>query len=126
MGGAGLACLVSPYQFATFANFAYAEHFVHDAGAFQVGIATGLLLALWWRDSLAVVLGAFLVGNTIHAANHAVDQAIGGHGADPWALGALSGVIAIALAIRLWQLRGGERGPTDPNSQPSHDHNMPC
>jgi hypothetical protein len=111
MGGAGLAALLDPSQFATAVNFSYNEHFIHDAGAFQFGIAATLVLALWWRDSLVVALAGFLISNTIHAVNHAVDQALGGHRSDPWALAAVSVLIALALFIRVRQLRAAPASP---------------
>ncbi|MGH2602501.1 MAG: hypothetical protein ACRDJ9_24345, partial [Dehalococcoidia bacterium] len=34
----------------------YNRHFLHDVGAFQIGLGATLLLALRWRDSLFVAL----------------------------------------------------------------------
>ncbi|HLM64508.1 MAG TPA: PPOX class F420-dependent oxidoreductase [Acidimicrobiales bacterium] len=102
---AGVWALVWPRDFADFVRFDYSEHFLHDAGAFQIGIGLGLLLALLWRDALAAALTAFLVANTIHAYNHAIDLDIGGRDADPWLLGALSVLLTLALRQRLRQLR---------------------
>jgi PPOX class probable F420-dependent enzyme len=101
---AGVWALVWPRHFADFVRFDYSEHFLHDAGAFQIGIGLGLLLALVWRDVRATVLASFLVANTIHAYNHAIDLDIGGRGSDPWLLGALSLLLALALRQRLRQL----------------------
>jgi hypothetical protein len=102
MTAAGVAALVAPGWFADAAGFARHTHFVHDAGAFQLGIGITLLLALIWRDSLA--LAGFLAGNTVHAVNHAVDLNLGGHPSDGWGLAALSLVTAVALVVRLGQL----------------------
>jgi PPOX class probable F420-dependent enzyme len=104
MLAAGVWGLVSPSSFADFANFSAGLHFVHDAGAFQLGIGAVLLLSLCWRDGLAVALAGFLVSNTAHAVNHAVDLDLGGHGWDPWALAALSLLTVVALGVRLRQL----------------------
>ena len=79
-------------------------HFVHDAGAFQLGIGLTLVLAVAWRDGLALALAGFLVANTTHAVNHAVDLDLGGHSSDPWGLAALSLLTAAALVVRLGQL----------------------
>ena len=79
-------------------------HFVHDAGAFQLGIGVTLLLALAWHDGLALALAGFLVANTTHAINHAIDLDLGGHSGDPWGLAALSLLAAAALVVRLGQL----------------------
>jgi PPOX class probable F420-dependent enzyme len=101
---AGVWALASPSSFAEAVAFPNAEHFVHDLGAFQIGIGVTLLLALGWRDGLALALTGFLVGNSIHAVNHAVDQDLGGHAADPWALGLVSVLVAAALVVRLREL----------------------
>ena len=60
--------------FMTAAGFPRHTHFVDDAGAFQLGIGVTLLLAAAWRDGLALALAGFLVANTTHALNYAVDQ----------------------------------------------------
>lgn len=56
MLAAGVYALAAPQSFAEFANFPDNVHFVHDAGAFQLGIGITLLLALAWSDGLAVAL----------------------------------------------------------------------
>ena len=82
MTAAGMAALLAPGWFADAAGFPRHTHFVHDAGAFQFGIGVTLLLAVAWRDGLALALAGFLVANTTHAVNHAVDLDLGGHGGD--------------------------------------------
>ena len=104
MTAAGLAGLLAPDWFADTASFPRHTHFVHDAGAFQLGIGITLLLAPFWHDGLALALAGFLVANTTHAVNHAIDLDLGGHGSDPWGLAALSLLTAAALAVRLGQL----------------------
>ena len=101
---AGVWSLASPSSFAEAVAFPNAEHFLHDLGAFQIGIGTTLLLALGWKDGLALALTGFLVGNSIHAVNHAVDLDLGGHAADPWALGLVSVLVGGALVVRLREL----------------------
>jgi PPOX class probable F420-dependent enzyme len=101
---AGVWALAAPRSFAGFVDFPPSRHFVHDAGAFQLGIGVTLLLALAWRDGPALALAGFLTANTVHAANHAADLALGGHAWDAWALLALSGVTAVALGLRLRRL----------------------
>jgi len=86
MTAAGLAGLLAPSWFADAAGFPRHTHFVHDAGAFQLGIGVTLLLAVAWRDGLALALAGFLVANTTHAVNHAIDLHLGGRGGDPWGL----------------------------------------
>lgn len=71
--------------------------FLADAGAFQVGLGAGLLLAPGWGDSPATVLAGFLVATTAHTANHVVDLDEGGAVWQPWLLGA--GRVAVAAAL---------------------------
>jgi PPOX class probable F420-dependent enzyme len=101
MLAAGVWCLASPRSFATLVGFPYNRHFIHDAGAFQVGIGVSLLLAAVWSDARAVALAAFFVGNTVHAVNHVADLPAGGSAAEAWGLGALSVLVLVALVQRL-------------------------
>jgi hypothetical protein len=105
MLAAGLWAGLAPRSFARFVAFPYHEHFLHDLGAFQVGIGVTLLLALVWRDAAAVALAGFLVANTLHAVSHAVDQELGGRASDPYVIGAVSLLVAAALVLRLRQRR---------------------
>jgi PPOX class probable F420-dependent enzyme len=105
MVAAGGWALLTPDAFAEFADFPASIHFVHDAGAFQLGIGATLLLALAWGDGPALALAGFLVGNSVHAVNHAADLDLGGHGwQDPVGLAVLSLLTAAALVARLRQL----------------------
>jgi PPOX class probable F420-dependent enzyme len=104
MVAAGVWSLAAPRSFADFVAFPYHEHFLHDLGAFQLGVGVTLLLALAWHDGPALALAGFLAGNTVHAVNHAVDLDLGGHARDPWLLAAVSLVTLAALVIRLRQL----------------------
>jgi PPOX class probable F420-dependent enzyme len=97
----GVWCLVAPASFARRVGFPVHEHFLHDIGAFQLGIGVTLLLALIWGDVLATALAGFLLGNTVHTVNHIVDLDLGGSAAQAWLLGALSVVTAAALGQRL-------------------------
>lgn len=99
---AGGWSLAAPRSFAELVSFPYHEHFLHDLGAFQIGIGATLLLARIWADALATALVGFLAGNTIHSVNHAVD--LGGHAWVAPALAAVSLLAAVALALRLRQL----------------------
>lgn len=101
---AGIWCLVAPDSFARAVAFAPHEHFLHDLGAFQIGAGATLLLALVWADALATALAGFLVTNSIHAVNHALDLAHGGRLSDPWLLAVVSVFTTAALVLRLRQL----------------------
>lgn len=115
---AGMSALMWPREFAELAGFDHSDHFLLDAGAFQLGLGVGLLLALLWRDALATALAAFLLANTVHAANHAVDLETGGRALDPWLLGGLSVLVAFALWSRLRRL-GYVVGHVNPATTPA-------
>ena len=104
MVAAGAWALLGPDSFADAVRFPRHVHFVHDAGAFQLGIGIILLLGATWRDGLALALAGLLVANSVHAVNHAVDLNLGGRPLDPWGLAALSLLTAAALVVRLRQL----------------------
>lgn len=102
--GIGMWCLIDPGSFAEAVGFEAHEHFLHDIGAFQVGLGVTLLLALIWADALATALAAFIVANTVHTVNHAMDLNVGGSAAQAWLLGAVSVALVVAFALRLRQL----------------------
>jgi predicted anti-sigma-YlaC factor YlaD len=106
---AGIWCWVAPASFAAFTNWPNHEHFLHDAGVFQMGIGVMLLAALWWRDVIAVVLVGAVFTNALHALNHALDLDLGGRSSDPWLIGIVALLALVALVVRLRGLRPGER-----------------
>jgi PPOX class probable F420-dependent enzyme len=97
-------CLVDPTSFAKFVRFDVHEHFLHDIGAFQLGLGVTLLLALIWSDALATALAGFIVANTVHTVNHVMDMHLGGSAAQAWLLGAASVGLVVAFVLRLRQL----------------------
>jgi hypothetical protein len=99
----GMAALLVPKAFAEFVHFPLSEHFVHDAGAFEVGIGATLATSLFWRDAYVVSLSGFLVANTVHMINHILDQHLGGSAWDSWGLGMISILTAAALIARVRQ-----------------------
>jgi hypothetical protein len=114
----GLWAGAAPRSFARFVEFPFHEHFLHDLGAFQVGIGVTLLLALAWRDAAAVALAGFLVANTLHAVSHAIDLELGGRASDPYAIGAVSLLVAAALVLRVRQPRAPTPVSGDRQAQP--------
>jgi PPOX class probable F420-dependent enzyme len=102
--GIGLWCLIDPGSFANFVGFEKHEHFLHDVGAFQLGLGATLLLALIWSDALATALAGFIIANTVHAVNHVIDLDVGGSAAQAWLLGAVSVALIAAFVLRLRQL----------------------
>jgi hypothetical protein len=98
----GLWALLAPRSFAAWIDFPpYAEHLLHDVGAFQIGIAVSLLAALVWTDAKAVALLGFVAAGAIHTVNHAIDLDLGGHTADVWLIGASTVLATAALVVRI-------------------------
>jgi PPOX class probable F420-dependent enzyme len=102
--GIGIWCLIDPNSFADAVGFDAHRHFLHDLGAFQLGLGVILLLALIWADALATALAGFIVANTVHTVNHVVDLDVGGSVAQAWILGAVSVALVLAFVLRLRQL----------------------
>ena len=107
----GVWALVDTDSFADFADFGHHAHFLHDIGAFQIGLGSMLLIATVWRDALATVLAAFLIGNTIHVGTHIADSDLGGSASQWISLALLSVAIAAALMVRLRELGRATRRP---------------
>lgn len=78
----------------------YNEHFIHDIGAFQIGLGLVLLFALVRSDALLVALGAVGIGQTIHAVMHFVDRDLGGKETDPVTMIVLAIVLLAGAALR--------------------------
>ncbi|MDT5303686.1 MAG: hypothetical protein QOG79_7069 [Mycobacterium sp.] len=119
--GIGVWCLIDPMSFAEFAGFEAHVHFLHDIGAFQLGLGVTLLIALIWSDALATALAGFIVANTVHTVNHVMDLDLGGSPAQAWVLGATSVALVVAFALRLRQLGyvlGAIAVATDPTLAP--------
>ncbi len=102
--GIGIWCLVDPNSFADAVGFDAHRHFLHDVGAFQLGLGVTLLLALLWADALATALAGFVVANTVHTVNHFVDLDVGGSVAQAWILGVVSFALVLAFVLRSRQL----------------------
>src|SRR5215212_21965 len=106
----GLWALLAPGSFANWIDFPpYAEHLLHDVGAFQIGIGLGLLTALAWSDAKSVALLGFVVAGVIHTANHTIDLDLGGHTADIWFIGASTVLAGAALVVRVRTIRKPEQ-----------------
>jgi hypothetical protein len=74
----GLWALVSPHGFSAAVNFPPHRHFVHDVGAFQLGIGVTLLLAMIWADAFMVAVAGYVVGGIAHTVSHVIDHDLGG------------------------------------------------
>jgi hypothetical protein len=81
----------------------YNRHFLHDVGAFQMGLGAALLFALVWRgDAILAVLGGATVGAVVHWIVHVADEDIGGRSSDPVTLGIIALILTATFAWRLY------------------------
>ncbi|MGI8708190.1 MAG: hypothetical protein ACR2LG_08330 [Actinomycetota bacterium] len=83
----------------------YNEHFLHDVGAFQIGLGAVLLLTVVSSDVLFVSLGGVGIGSAMHALAHVIDQGNGGRDSDPIILG----ILALVVLVAAWYRRGARR-----------------
>ena len=80
----------------------YNPHFLHDIGAFQVGMGATLALALWRRaDAIFAALAGAGVGATFHVVAHILDRDLGGNDSD---IITLAVVAALLMAGAAWKL----------------------
>lgn len=86
----------------------YNEHFLHDVGAFQIGLGAVLLLAALSPDALFVALGGVGIGSAMHALAHVIDRGDGGQDSDPIVLG----ILALVLLGAAWYRRQALRRTT--------------
>jgi PPOX class probable F420-dependent enzyme len=101
-----------PDGFSDAVGFTPHRHFVHDVGAFQIGIAVTLLLALIWADALAVALAGYAAGAAVHTAAHVADADLGGSPAQTWSI-ALLCALAVAALIARYRSLGWVLGTVD-------------
>ncbi len=82
----------------------YNEHFIHDIGAFQIGIGAALALALWKQsDAIFVALGGAGIGSAFHTVAHVTDHDLGGMDSDPYVFGFFT---VLLLGAAAWKLAG--------------------
>ena len=82
------------------------KHFIHDIGAFQIGLGLTLLLSLVRGDALLIALAGVGSGAAVHAVAHWIDRDLGGRPGDPWVMTALA---ALLLAGAVLRYRGRRR-----------------
>jgi len=73
-------------------------HFLHDAGAFQVGLALALLLPAVLGRGLRLALVAVLAASLLHFVAHVEDMRLGGHPATDLTV---LGLVCLALCAAL-------------------------
>lgn len=109
--GPGLWALLAPESFAEqLAPYEpYNEHYVHDIGAFQIGIGAALVAALWRRsDAVFAALAGAAIGSAFHTATHFIDHDLGGKDTDVFVFGTVAIVLGAAAVLQL--LRTGRGG----------------
>lgn len=79
----------------------YNEHFIHDLGAFSLGLGAVLVLALLGVPALATALGGGAVAAVFHELAHIIDSDKGGRDTDPIGLGIVA-VLTLAAAAAAW------------------------
>jgi hypothetical protein len=96
--------MVAPVSFyATVAQYPpYNRHFIHDIGAFTLGLGATLGFGLAVADGLVVALGGNAIGALAHFISHTVDRDLGGQPTDPFTFGIFA-LVLIALAV--WRRR---------------------
>lgn len=108
LSGSSLAvggwAMLRPAAFSAFVNFPPHEHFVHDIGAFNLGIGATLLVATVWADAVAVALAGYLVAGVAHTLAHVQDRDLGGSVAQTWMIGLSTVGAAVALVARCREL----------------------
>ena len=80
----------------------YNEHFIHDIGAFQIGIGAALAAALWKRgDAIFAALAGAVVGGAFHTVAHFMDEDLGGKDTDVFVFGVAAALCAVAAWARV-------------------------
>lgn len=88
----------------------YNRHFIHDIGAFQVGLGAALLFALVWQgDAVLAALGGGATGGALHAIVHITDEEFGGRDLDPYLLGVVALILVVTFVWRLFAGKGEVR-----------------
>ena len=100
--GFGVWAFVSPRSFfdavATFPP--YNRHFLHDVGAFQLGIGSALIAGLRWKDGLLAALAGSGVASVVHFVSHVLDRSLGGQDGDLLFLGLMAVVVGAGAVAR--------------------------
>jgi hypothetical protein len=79
----------------------YNRHFLHDGGAFALGLGATLVFAMVTRwDALRVALAGTGVAAALHVVAHAVDSDLGGRSTDIPGLVLVAAVIIVGALLR--------------------------
>ena len=97
----GAWALVDPASFyAHVATFPpYNRHFLHDVGAFNLGLGAALALGLTRWPGHRVALWAVAFASVLHAGAHFADRRLGGHSSDPLLLSLIAAALVAAAIL---------------------------
>ena len=97
----GAWALIDPASFyAQVATFPpYNRHFLHDVGAFNLGIGAALALGLTGLPGRRVALWAAAFAAVLHAGSHFADRNLGGHASDPLVLSLIAAALVAAAIL---------------------------
>ena len=109
----GLFAMLAPEAFFSMvaAYPPYNRHFIHDIGAFMLGLGSVLGFALTLSDVLLVGLAGNAVGGLAHFISHVIDRELGGSPGDPVTFGVFA-LLLVGLTAwrgRLLSSRDGRR-----------------
>ena len=107
LAGAGLLLGFGAWAFADPASFyarvatfePYNRHFLHDAGAFQLGLGAGLVVGMFGLGGRSAALWGAASAAAAHAISHFLDWNLGGRAADPIGLSIIAVVLVAAAAL---------------------------
>ena len=97
--GVGLWAFAAPLSFFTDIGPypPYNQHFIHDIGAFNLGLAAAAIAGILLTDPLVTVLTALAVAAVMHEIAHITDRLLGGYPSDPYTLGAFAVIVLFGL-----------------------------
>jgi hypothetical protein len=97
----GAWALADPASFyARVATFPpYNRHFLHDIGAFNLGLGAALALGLTRWPGRRVALWAVALAAAVHAGSHFADRGLGGRSSDPFVLSVIAAVLVAAALL---------------------------
>jgi hypothetical protein len=100
----GLFAMLAPERFFELVALypPYNRHFIHDIGAFMLGLGAALGLALALSDALLVALCANAVAAVAHFLSHVFDRELGGLPSDPTTFGVFALLI---IGLTIWRIR---------------------
>lgn len=107
LAGTGLLLGVGAWAFADPPSFyaqvatfePYNRHFLHDIGAFQLGLGAGLVVGMLGLGGRSAALWGAATAAAAHALSHFLDWNLGGRAADPIGLSIIAAVLVAAAAL---------------------------